>query len=112
MVVNSTVRLGKSGLKVSKIILGCMSYGKKDWQEWVVEGKEAIDQIKHAWSLGINTFDTANAYSHGESERILGQAIKEIGAPRERFVILTKVFFPCLPKELPQVAMTDPQEYG
>ncbi|KIM20306.1 hypothetical protein M408DRAFT_37702, partial [Serendipita vermifera MAFF 305830] len=84
-------RLGKSGLKVSRIILGCMSYGDKDWQPWVLGEEEGIKHIKAAFAAGINTFDTANMYSDGESERILGKAIKEIGAPRSSFVILTKV---------------------
>ncbi|CCA73301.1 related to aryl-alcohol dehydrogenases [Serendipita indica DSM 11827] len=91
------VRLGNSGLKVSRLILGCMSYGLKSWQGWVIEEKEAIEQIKEAYRLGINTFDTANFYSLGESERILGKAIKEIGAPRSSFVILTKVGLPTPP---------------
>lgn len=54
------VRLGRSGLKVSKIILGCMSYGSPDWQEWVLGEEEGIQHIKFAYEAGINTFDTAN----------------------------------------------------
>lgn len=106
-----------------------MSYGKKEWQQWVLEEKEGIEHIKKAWEAGINvcahsltglvlikallqTFDTANMYSDGESERILGKAIKEIGAPRERFVILTKVYFPCLPDGFPQSVRNNPEEAG
>ncbi|KAI0737383.1 Aldo/keto reductase [Daedaleopsis nitida] len=88
------VRLGNSGLKVSKIILGCMSYGDPRWQEWVLPEDEAIKHIKFAYDHGITTFDTANAYSHGASEIILGKAIKELNLPREELVILTKVYFP------------------
>ncbi|PIL33259.1 transporter [Ganoderma sinense ZZ0214-1] len=88
------VRLGNSGLKVSKIILGCMSYGDPRWQEWVLPEEEAIKQIKYAYDHGITTFDTANIYSHGQSEIILGNAIKKLNLPRDELVILTKVYFP------------------
>ena len=54
------MRLGNSGLKVSKIILGCMSYGGPEWQEWVLGEEEAIKHIKYAYEQGIQTFDTAN----------------------------------------------------
>jgi aryl-alcohol dehydrogenase-like predicted oxidoreductase len=53
-------RLGKSGLKVSKIILGAMSYGSKEWQQWVLEEKEALPLLKHAYDVGINTWDTVS----------------------------------------------------
>ncbi|KAJ3575321.1 hypothetical protein NP233_g1173 [Leucocoprinus birnbaumii] len=88
------VRLGNSGLKVSKIILGCMSYGTPDWQGWVLPEEESIKHIKAAYDAGINTFDTANVYSNGLSETILGKAIKQHNLPRDEIVILTKVYFP------------------
>ncbi|KAJ7666003.1 aryl-alcohol dehydrogenase [Mycena polygramma] len=89
------VRLGKSGLKISKIILGCMSYGNPNWMgNWVLGEAEASKQIKAAYDAGINTFDTANFYSSGLSEEILGRAIKQHNLPRDEIVILTKVFFP------------------
>lgn len=105
------VRLGKSGLKVSRIILGCMSYGTPEWQPWVLDEMAGLEHIKAAYAAGINvcypiaiyhhclnfslqTFDTADIYSHGHSEVILGKALKEMGVPRESVVILTKVFFP------------------
>jgi len=89
------VRLGKSGLKVSKIILGCMSYGHKGWREWVIDDQEEVNKhIKYAYDHGIQTFDTANMYSNGCSEVMLGKAIKELKLPREELVILTKVWFP------------------
>ncbi|AFR98147.1 aryl-alcohol dehydrogenase [Cryptococcus neoformans] len=89
------VRLGKSGLKISKIILGCMSYGDPEWHEWVLREKEGIEHIKYAYAHGINTFDTADiSYSCGASEEILGKAIREIGCPREDVVILTKLYMP------------------
>ncbi|PVG01039.1 Aldo/keto reductase [Serendipita vermifera] len=106
------VRLGKSGLKVSRIILGCMSYGKKSWQRWVLEEEEGIAQIKEAFAAGINTFDTANMYSNGESERILGKALKEIGAPRASYVVLTKVYFPMFPEDANAEAREKPEEHG
>jgi len=86
------VRLGKSGLKVSKIILGCMSYGSPEWQSWVLPEEEGIKHIKVAYDAGINTFDTANMYSHGLSEVILGKAIKQHKLPRDEIVVMTKVF--------------------
>ncbi|WWC69767.1 uncharacterized protein I206_103710 [Kwoniella pini CBS 10737] len=90
------VRLGKSGLKVSKLILGCMSYGTPEWQEWVLDEKQSIEHIKFAYENGINTFDTADVYSGGVSEEVLGKALKAIGAPRESVVILTKLFNPVI----------------
>ncbi|CAE6469552.1 unnamed protein product [Rhizoctonia solani] len=86
------VRLGNSGLKVSRIILGLMSYGSKQWSEWVLEEEEAIKHIKKAYDLGIQTFDTANVYSNGESERIFGKAIKQLNLPRDEIVVMTKLY--------------------
>ncbi|PBK93992.1 Aldo keto reductase [Armillaria gallica] len=86
------VRLGNSGLKVSKIILGCMSYGSTEWQPWVLSKEQGIEHIKAAYDAGINTFDTADTYSNGLSEVILGEAIKTHNIPRERIVVLTKVY--------------------
>jgi len=91
--VGKYVRLGNSGLKVSRIILGCMTYGSTTWQEWMLGEKEGLEHIKFAYENGINTFDTANIYSNGESERILGKALKVHGIPRENVVIMTKVYF-------------------
>ncbi|KAF4611739.1 hypothetical protein D9613_003721 [Agrocybe pediades] len=86
------VRLGNSGLKVSKIILGTMQYGNPEWQGWMLNQEEAIKHIKAAYDAGIQTFDTANAYSNGESEIILGNAIKELKLPRDELVIMTKLY--------------------
>ncbi|CAL1707761.1 unnamed protein product [Somion occarium] len=89
------VQLGKSGLKVSKIILGCGSYGSSQWADWVIEDEqEAFKHIKFAYDHGIQTFDTADMYSNGQSEIILGKAIRELQLPRDELVIMTKVFFP------------------
>ena len=86
--------LGTTGTKVSRICLGCMTYGAKKWREWVLEEPEGRPFIKQALELGINFFDTADMYSQGVSEEILGRALKDFGAPREKTVIATKVFFP------------------
>ncbi|CCO33011.1 Putative aryl-alcohol dehydrogenase C977.14c [Rhizoctonia solani AG-1 IB] len=85
------VRLGNSGLKVSRLILGLASYGNKSMEEWVLGEEEGIAHIKAAYDAGIQTFDTANSYSYGESERILGKAIKQHSLPRDEIVVMTKV---------------------
>ncbi|CAE6461280.1 unnamed protein product [Rhizoctonia solani] len=87
-------RLGASGLKVSRIILGLMSYGTPDWQGWVLNEEEGLKHIKAAYDAGIQTFDTANMYSNGLSEVILGKAIKQFNLPRDEIVVMTKVDFP------------------
>lgn len=86
------VRLGNSGLKVSRIILGLMSYGNDQWEKWVLNEEEGIKHIKAAYDAGIQTFDTANVYSNGDSERILGKAIKQLNLPRDEIVVMTKIF--------------------
>ena len=83
--------LGKTGLKVSRICLGCMTFGSKKWREWVIEEEESRPVIKKALDLGINFFDTADMYSLGVSEEITGRALKEF-ARRDEVVIATKVF--------------------
>ena len=86
------IRLGSAGLKVSRICLGTMTYGSKQWREWVLEEEEGRPFIRRALELGINFFDTADVYSLGVSEEILGRALKDFGPPRDRVVIATKVF--------------------
>lgn len=86
--------LGNSGLKISRIIVGCMSFGKKAWQDWVVEDKELIFSIlKKCYDNGIRTFDTADMYSNGYSEVILREFIEKFKIKRDRIVILTKLFY-------------------
>ena len=85
------VNLGKTGMKVSRLCLGMMSYGSKKWREWVLEGDEAKPFVKRALDAGINFFDTADVYSTGESERITGRLLKEFGVKRENVVVATKV---------------------
>jgi len=86
------VSLGNSGLKVSRICLGCLTYGSKKWREWVLEEEEGRPFIRRALELGINFFDTADVYSLGRSEEILGRALKDFGPGRDKVVIATKVF--------------------
>ena len=89
-------RLGNSGLEVSKLCLGCMGFGDASkWSRgsWILNDEESIKIIKRALELGINFFDTADMYSLGESERILGKAIKKY-ANRNDVVIATKIFYP------------------
>ena len=86
------VNLGQTGLKVSRLCLGCMTYGSKSWRDWVLEEDEAKPFIRQALDAGINFFDTADMYSVGASEEILGRALKEFRVPRDHSVIATKVF--------------------
>jgi 1-deoxyxylulose-5-phosphate synthase len=86
------VRLGQSGMKVSRICLGCMSFGSGF--NWMVPEDTSFGIVRTALDLGINFFDTANVYSGGESEQILGRALKHFGVKREDAVIATKVFGP------------------
>jgi aryl-alcohol dehydrogenase (NADP+) len=88
------VKLGSTGLKVSRICLGAMTYGSKKWRPWILEEEESRPFLKRAIELGINFFDTADIYSHGASEEILGRALKDFGPSRDRLVIATKVFSP------------------
>jgi len=85
------VNLGNTGLKVSRICLGMMTYGSKKWRQWVLEEPESRAFIQRAWGAGINFFDTADVYSNGVSEEILGRAVREIGISREQVVIATKL---------------------
>jgi 1-deoxyxylulose-5-phosphate synthase len=88
------VSFGSTGLKVSRLCLGSMSYGSNKWRKWVLDEEQSRPFIRRALDLGINFFDTADMYSLGRSEEILGQAFKDFGVPRERVVIGTKAFFP------------------
>lgn len=89
------VRLGNTGTKVSQLCLGCMSYGDptRGWHTWALPEAESRPFLKKAVEAGINFFDTANAYSGGASEEVIGRALKEY-ASREDLVIATKIFLP------------------
>ena len=82
--------LGDTGMTVSKICLGCMSFGDPDWREWVLDEEDGKEIVERALELGVNFFDTANMYSNGESERVLGEALD---GHREETVVATKGYF-------------------
>ena len=84
------INLGKTGLIISRLCLGMMSYGSKKWREWILEEKEAEPFVKRALDAGINFFDTADVYSLGESEKITGKLLKDV--KRENIVVATKVY--------------------
>jgi len=84
-------RLGSTGVTVSRLCLGMMTYGAKSWREWVLTEEESRPLIKKAIDLGFNFFDTADVYSLGVSEEITGRMLKELGPSRDRVVIATKV---------------------
>jgi aryl-alcohol dehydrogenase (NADP+) len=86
------VRLGSTGLKVSRLCLGMMSYGSKTGREWALEEDEARPFVKAALDAGINFFDTADVYSNGASEEVLGRSLKHFGVSRETVVVATKVY--------------------
>lgn len=88
--------LGKSGLKVSRLCLGMMTYGSSQWRSWVLDEEEGRPFIQRALEAGINFFDTADMYSDGASEEVLGRAVRDF-AKRDDVVIATKVFFPTGP---------------
>ncbi|KAF9972644.1 hypothetical protein BGZ73_004208 [Actinomortierella ambigua] len=88
------VRLGKTGLRVSRICLGCLTFGDPEWNGWAMNEEESIALIKKAYDAGINFFDTADVYSNGMSEEILGKAIKRLNMDRGRIVVATKVCYP------------------
>lgn len=90
------IALGSTGLKVSRICLGTMTYGAKTWRPWILDEAEAQPFFKRAIEAGINFFDTADAYSVGVSETIVGRAMREF-TRRDDVVIATKVFFPMGP---------------
>jgi aryl-alcohol dehydrogenase-like predicted oxidoreductase len=90
------VNLGRSGLKVSRLCLGTMTYGTSKWRDWVLDESESRPFIQRALELGVNFFDTADMYSDGMSEVVLGRALNDF-ARREEVVIATKVFNPMGP---------------
>ena len=88
--------LGRTGLKVSRLCLGCMTYGSSKWRPWILDEDAGRPFIRRALEAGINFFDTADMYSHGASEEVLGRAIRDF-AQRDEVVIATKVFFRTTP---------------
>ncbi|KAK8139821.1 Versiconal hemiacetal acetate reductase [Apiospora sp. TS-2023a] len=102
-------RLGSSGLKVSKIILGCMTFGSSTWEgaPWVLDEEESLQVIKTAYDHGINTWDTADTYSNGKSEVIVGKALKKFDIPRSKVVIMTKIFNPVMDDDSRPASVND-----
>ena len=88
-------RLGNSDILVSKICLGGMSFGEasSDFHEWTLNQEETTKIIKESFELGINFIDTANVYSHGTSEKFIGNTLKKLNIPREKVVLASKVYF-------------------
>jgi aryl-alcohol dehydrogenase-like predicted oxidoreductase len=91
------VRFGTTGMQVSRLCLGCMTYGDPGWREWVLDEEASRPFIREALERGINFFDTADMYSLGRSEEIVGRALRDF-ARRDEVVIATKVFNPMGPK--------------
>lgn len=87
------VNMGRSGLKVSRLCLGAMSYGSPDAKAWILGEEEGRPIIRRALELGVNFFDTADMYSGGESERVLGRALRDF-ARRDDVVVATKAYYP------------------
>ena len=87
------VRLCTTGLKVSRLCLGTMTYGTPAWRPWVLDEETSRPFLKRALEHGINFFDTADMYSRGVSEQVVGRALKEF-AKRDEIVLATKVFYP------------------
>ncbi|RMY38606.1 hypothetical protein D0866_02491 [Hortaea werneckii] len=105
-------RLGDSGLKVSRIILGCMAFGNPQWEgsPWVLPEAQALPLLKKAFDVGINTWETADTYSNGWSESIIGKALRQYDIPRSRVVLMSKLYYPVLednPNARPQPAVND-----
>jgi 1-deoxyxylulose-5-phosphate synthase len=91
------VRLGSTGLKVSRVCLGMMSYGDPAWREWVLDEAAAEPIVRRAVELGITFFDTADIYSVGASEEVTGRLLRKLFARREDYVLATKVYQPMGP---------------
>jgi aryl-alcohol dehydrogenase-like predicted oxidoreductase len=89
----SYANLGRSGLKLSVPVLGAMSFGHKDWQPWVVDDMAEVEKLLlAAYDRGLTSWDTANVYSNGVSEQMIGDVIKKHNLPRHKLLLLTKCF--------------------
>src|SRR3954468_16644222 len=93
------IRFGSTGLTVSCLCLGCMTYGDPGWREGVLDYEASRSFIREALESGINFFDTADMYSLGRSEEVLGRALKDM-ARRDEVVIATKVYNPWAPSPI------------
>src|SRR3954451_21751597 len=92
-IIMELVNLGTTGLKVSRLCLGCMTYCSSRWRPWVLDEEASLPFYRRAWEAGINFFDTADMYSAGASEEVLGRALRSLSIPREQVIIATKVFY-------------------
>ncbi len=88
------VNLGATGLKVSRLCLGMMTFGSSKWRDWILDYDESKPFVARALDAGINFFDTADMYSGGASEEVTGRALKELGVARHKVVVATKVYNP------------------
>lgn len=88
------VRLGNTGLKISRICLGMMSYGDPNWRDWILSEEQTLPFVRAAAEAGVTCFDTADIYSNGVSEEVTGRALRAVFPRREDFVLTTKVFMP------------------
>ncbi len=86
------VNLGKTGLKVSRLCLGMMTYGSPSWRAWTLDEDGARPFVRRALDAGINFFDTADVYSLGASEQVTGNLLKSLGVRRENVIVATKVY--------------------
>ncbi len=86
-------RLGDTGLEISRLCLGCMTYGDPGWRSWVLDEEAARPHFRRAVELGVNFFDTADMYSKGVSEEVTGKLLRDL-LPRDNYVLATKVFYP------------------
>ncbi len=88
-------KLGNTNIEVSKICMGGMSFGEasEKFHQWTLNQTDTQEMIKHAYSLGVNFIDTANCYSFGTSEEYIGKALKNLGIPRDKVVLASKVYF-------------------
>src|SRR2546427_5804042 len=87
-------RLGETGLKVSRICLGMMSYGDPSWRDWILDEETAEPIVRKAAEQGVMFFDTADAYSMGVSEEITGRLLRELFTDRDDYVLATKLYWP------------------
>lgn len=89
------VKLGNTDIEISRIGIGGMSFGQafEDFHLWTLDQKKTTEMIGHAYDLGVNFIDTANQYAHGTSEEYIGKAIKELGIPRDKIILGSKVYF-------------------
>src|SRR5690242_21138250 len=93
------VRLGATGLKVSRICLGMMSFGDPATRKWALPEADAEPIVRRAVEGGITFFDTADAYNGGQSEVVTGRLLKKLFGTRDEYVVATKVFYPTMPGE-------------